>query len=162
VGAFITNLTGEIPPHLDIESLERQVTGMEPGFLTATQVACFHETDGAPQNWPLDVEVVRRTIKENLEAEINIEIFRGEYMYWTWDRWFFCDGHGAKFREAGDWWILKNALEKGASPPPPPKIMIPVRISGVAGKEAHNCMLRTIASVGIQELTPEPPPPGGT
>jgi hypothetical protein len=59
---------GEISPHLDIENLERQVNAMEPGFLTATQVACFHETDGAPQNWPIDVEIVRRTIKENLEA----------------------------------------------------------------------------------------------
>ena len=135
------------------------MNAMEPGFLTATQVACFHETDGAPQNWPIEVEIVRRTIKDNLEAEINIEIFRGEYMYWSWDRWFFCAGLGAKFRESGDWWILKNALEKGESPHPPSRIMIPLRISGVAGREAHNCMLHVMSRVGVQEPTPEAPPP---
>ena len=135
------------------------MVALDPGFRTATKVTCFHETDGAPQNWPVDVEIVRRTIKENLEAEINIEIFRGEDMYWSWDRWVFCAGHGAKFSEAGDWWILRNAMEKDGSPPTPARIMIPVRISGVAGKEAHNCMLRMMSAVGILEPTLEAPPP---
>ena len=107
-------------------------------------VACFHESNGSPQTWPLETELVRRAIRARIEDALLPEIVAGEYAYWQWDLWIFCAGSRSTFVMAEDLSLLLSALSKDGE-------TIPLknnsevnytRISSVAGNEMRMNMRR--------------------